>query len=78
MLLLYYINVLKKKNVTAYSVYFDNDTVNYLDQIKFAYKISSITATNPKSFNVIINKNIFYFSTNFIIRSPIKHSFVSK
>ena len=33
MLLLYYINVLKKKNVTAYSVYFDNDTVNYLDQI---------------------------------------------
>ena len=34
---------------------FDN-TLNYLDQIKFAYKISSITATNPKSFNVIINK----------------------
>lgn len=32
--------------------------LNYLDQIKFAYKISSITATNPKSFNVIINKNI--------------------
>ena len=36
---------------------FEN-TLNYLDQIKFAYKISSITATNPKSFNVIINKNI--------------------
>ena len=34
---------------------FDN-TLNYLDQIKFAYKISSITANNPKSFNVIINK----------------------
>ena len=27
------------------------NTLNYLDQIKFAYKISSITATNPKSFN---------------------------
>lgn len=34
---------------------FDN-ILNYFDQIKFSYKISSITATNPKSFNVIINK----------------------
>ena len=39
------------------TVVFDN-VLNYLDQIKFRYEISSITATNSKSFNVIINKNI--------------------
>ena len=39
------------------TIIFDN-VLNYLDQIKFKYKISSITATNPKSFNVIIKKNI--------------------
>lgn len=37
------------------TVVFDN-VLNYLDQIKFRYKIFSITATNPKSFNIILNK----------------------
>ena len=39
------------------TIIFDN-VLNYFGQIKFKYKISSITATNPKSFNVIIKKNI--------------------
>ena len=39
------------------TVMFDN-VLNYLNQINFRYKIASITATNPKSFNIIINKNI--------------------
>ncbi len=33
MLLMYYINQLKKKNITAYSVYFENGSSNYLDEV---------------------------------------------
>ena len=48
---------------SVFGISFFDNTLNYLDQIKFAYKISSITATNPKTFNVIINK-IYEYNTD--------------
>jgi len=49
------------KNFKSLHIEFENsklfdDVLNYFDQIKFRYKVSSITATNMKTFNVIINK----------------------
>ena len=52
---------LLNKNFKSLHIEFANskdfdDVLNYFDQIKFRYKVSSITATNMNTFNVIINK----------------------